>query len=46
VIGTIVDAAEVSVDTGVPFFIGVYVFVGGWVEADGIAFKDLCEGSG
>jgi hypothetical protein len=46
VVGAIINTAEVGVNTGVLFFVGVYVFIGGTVEFDGFAFGDLGIGDG
>jgi hypothetical protein len=46
VVQTVVNAAEMGVDTSVTFFVGVDVFIGGTVKADGFSFDDLYVGDG
>jgi hypothetical protein len=40
----VVNVAEVGMDTGVAFFVGVDVVVGGMVEVDGFSFDNLYVG--
>jgi hypothetical protein len=41
---TVVNVAEMGVDTSVTFFVGVDVFIGSVVKADGFFFDDLYIG--
>jgi hypothetical protein len=46
VVWAVVNVAEVGMDTGVAFFVGVDIFIGGVVEADSFSFDDLGIGDG
>jgi hypothetical protein len=46
VVWAVVNVAEVGMDIGVVFFVGVDIFVGGVVEANGFSFDNLYIGDG